>query len=152
MTSDFQSRSSRQGAAFDAQCSELLLPECGFTVKARRFVVPELGIEIDCEAVGPGGTTFWFEFKGSYLGSRPGARRTDTVKKALASCLLASVAPVDYPPFVLMTSHPPKLDSRGATMLVVALQARALAAFICAYEPGDLERLKRLEETLQWRA
>ena len=40
--------------------------------------IPDLGVEIDREAVSPKGGVIWFEYKGSLQGRRPGLLRTDT--------------------------------------------------------------------------
>lgn len=142
---DFQRDAGDQGRLFDQQC-RLILRGLGFDLEDKGHVVEELGVEVDAVATNRQGVTFWFEFKGSWLGSRPGSRRTDTVKKALLTGLLGYVAPEDYPPFVLLTSHLPKLDSRSEQMLVVARESGALADVICVNDPESMGRLERLAE------
>ncbi len=64
-------------------------------------MLTEVGVEIDQEAVSPTGTVVWFEYKGSVQGNRPGLRRTDTLKKAIANgALLRALA--DRPTLVLL--------------------------------------------------
>src|SRR6476661_6165842 len=74
----FQASAGIQGRQFAEQC-DTLLTHFGFELKGRR-VLTEVGVEIDQEAVSPGGTTVWFEYKGSIQGKRPGLIRTDTLK------------------------------------------------------------------------
>lgn len=140
---DFQSLSSKQGAAFEQQC-RLVINSQGLLVSDSPFTVPELGIEIDGEITAPSGNRYWAEFKGSWQGSKPGLRRTDTVKKALANVLLVYVAPGDYPRMVVLTSHLPKPSSRGAAMLRVALESGALLDVINVNDPIDVGRLQSL--------
>lgn len=131
-----------QGALFDTQ-SRLILAGLGFDVNDKPFVVPELGIEIDAVAKNRRGVEVWFEFKGSWLGKRPGGRRTDTVKKALLSAYALHCHPHGYPAFVVLTSHLPKAASRGDLMVRAALECGALADLICVNDPADMERLAR---------
>ena len=84
----FQARGVRQGKAFDEQC-RLVLQGLGFEVSDRPFTVADLGVEFDAEIRSQSGRVFWCEFKGSWHGPRPGLRRTDTVKKALADAFIA---------------------------------------------------------------
>lgn len=140
---DFQSLSSKQGQAFEQQC-RLVISTQGLLVSATPFAVPELGIEIDGEITAPSGNRYWAEFKGSWQGTTPGLRRTDTVKKALANVLLLHVAPGRYPPTVILTSHLPKAGSRGAAMLRVALESGALRDVINVNDPSSVPRLRQL--------
>jgi hypothetical protein len=138
--SSFQGDASRQGRQFAEQC-ELLLKASGFEPHGRRLL-PEIGIEIDCEAVAPSGALVWFEYKGSVQGSRPGLMRTDTLKKAIANGALVQ-ALEDHPPFVVLTSHLPDAGS-GLTMLQRALERGFFADAICLYDPKQTARLKAL--------
>lgn len=131
-----------QGALFDTQC-RLILAGLAFDVAEKPFVVPELGIEVDASTRNLQGLAVWFEFKGSWLGKRPGGRRTDTVKKALLSAYALHCHAVGYPPFVVLTSHLPKAASRGDLMVRAALECGALADLICVNDPADMERLAR---------
>ena len=83
----------------------------------------------------------WFEYKGSIQGHRPGLRRTDTMKKAIANgALLRALA--DPAPYVVITSHLPEAGS-GAAMLTAAKELRYLADVVCLYDPTSTTRLKR---------
>lgn len=139
----FQARGVAQGKAFDEQC-RLVLQGLGFWVNDRPFKVTDVGIEIDAEIKARSGRPYWCEFKGSWHGTRPGSRRTDTVKKALADALLLHVAPADYPSVLLITSHLPIEGRSGAQMIKTALESGALKDVICLNEPRDMERLRRL--------
>ena len=144
-TSDFQSSSTKQGRVFDEQC-RILIEHAGFECSPRPFAVDQLGIEIDAEIKGPNGTLLWAEFKGSWLGTRPGASRTDTARKAIANAFLAwSDEENGWPPVILLTSHLPRPGSRGETMLRLALKVGALRAVVNVYEPGAEERLRALD-------
>lgn len=133
----FQASAGIQGRQFAEQC-DTLLRHLGFELHGRR-VLTEVGVEIDQEAVSPGGTTVWFEYKGSIQGNRPGLIRTDTLKKAIANgALLRALA--DPAPYVVVTSHLPEAGS-GAAMLDAALRLRYFADVVCLYDPKATARL-----------
>lgn len=135
----FQASAGIQGRQFAEQC-DTLLTHLGFELRGRR-VLGEVGVEIDQEAVGPGGTTVWFEYKGSVQGHRPGLRRTDTLKKAIANgALLRALA--DPAPYVVVTSHLPEAGS-GAAMLAAAQRLMYFADVVCLYDPAATGRLSR---------
>src|SRR6266568_6336792 len=105
---DFQAAASEQGRQFSEQCDSLLT-RSGFELRGR-VALHEVGVEVDREAVSPGGRSVWFEYKGSIQGARPGLIRTDTLKKAIANgALLGAVE--DHPPYVILTSHLPASGS-----------------------------------------
>lgn len=135
----FQASAGIQGRQFAEQC-DTLLAHLGFELRGRR-VLPEVGVEIDQEAVSPTGTVVWFEYKGSIQGNRPGLRRTDTMKKAIANgALLRGIA--DPAPYVVITSHLPEAGS-GAAMLSAASELGYLSDVVCLYDPASTVRLKR---------
>jgi hypothetical protein len=135
----FQASAGIQGRQFAEQC-DTLLTHLGYQLQGRR-VLTEVGVEIDQEAVSPTGRLVWFEYKGSVQGSRPGLRRTDTLKKAIANgALLRSLA--DPAPYVVITSHLPESGS-GAAMLKAAMRLRCFADVICLYDPTDTTRLQK---------
>jgi hypothetical protein len=145
MTDDFafQRFAGEQGRAFDAQCRLMLHPR--FEVSERPFRVPEVGIEMDAWVTSRNtGLTYWCEFKGSWNGPRPGMMRTDTAKKALADVLLLYVAPYDFPPCIVLTSHMPVVGSSGHRMIATALEAGALFDIFCLSDPADMRRLWEL--------
>ena len=135
----FQASAGIQGRQFAEQC-DTLLAHLGFELRGRR-VLAEVGVEIDQEAVSPTGTVVWFEYKGSIQGNRPGLRRTDTMKKAIANGALLRA--LDEPaPYVVITSHLPEAGS-GAAMLATASDLGYLADVVCLYDPASTVRLKR---------
>lgn len=140
MTSSFQSGATEQARQFASQC-ETLLRQKGFDLEGR-LRIPRIGVEIDCVATRSGGTTVWFEFKGSIQGARPGLRRTDTLKKAIANGALIRAID-DPPPYVVLASHLPT-DGFGRAMLETALELNLFADVICRYDPDSLRRLDLL--------
>lgn len=135
----FQASAGIQGRQFAEQC-DTLLRHLGFTLQGRR-VLGEVGVEIDQEAVGPGGSLVWFEYKGSVQGNRPGLRRTDTMKKAIANGSLLQAVP-GAAPYVVITSHLPEAGS-GAAMLRAAVELGYFADVVCLYDPAATARLRR---------
>ena len=136
----FQRLAGEQGRAFDAQCRLMLAPK--FDVCEKPFRVPAVGVEMDAEVTSKAtGNYYWCEFKGSWNGSRPGMMRTDTAKKALADVLLLHVAPDDYPPCIVLTTHLPPPGSSGWAMINTALLSGALYDIFCLSVPADMRRL-----------
>ncbi|MBX3314298.1 MAG: hypothetical protein KF906_08250 [Actinobacteria bacterium] len=135
----FQASAGIQGRQF-AEQADTLLTHLGYELQGRR-VLAEVGVEIDQQAISPTGRTVWFEYKGSVQGNRPGLRRTDTLKKAIANgALLRAVA--DPAPYIVITSHLPEAGS-GAAMLDAALRLRFFADVVCLYDPSATGRLTR---------
>lgn len=137
---DFQRLAGEQGRAFDAQCRLMLAPR--FDVCDKPFRVPAVGVEMDAMVTSKTtGNHYWCEFKGSWNGTRPGMMRTDTAKKALADVLLLHIAPEEYPPCIILTSHLPPAGSSGRAMVDTALRAGALHDIFCLSVPRDMGRL-----------
>lgn len=134
----FQAASGIQGRQFAEQC-DTLLAHLGFQLHGRR-VLADIGVEIDQEATSPAGTLVWFEYKGSVQGHRPGLRRTDTLKKAIANGALLRHHP-DPAPYVVISSHLPEAGS-GAAMLRAATELGYLSDVVCLYDPSATARLK----------
>lgn len=135
----FQASAGIQGRQFAEQC-DTLLTHMGYQLRGRR-ILAEVGVEIDQEAVSPAGRLVWFEYKGSVQGSRPGLRRTDTLKKAIANGALLRSIP-DPAPYVVISSHLPE-SGAGAAMLQAAMRLRCFADVICLYDPADTARLQK---------
>lgn len=134
----FQAASGIQGRQFAEQC-DTLLEHLGYQLHGRR-VLREVGVEVDQEARSPSGRRVWFEYKGSVQGNRPGLRRTDTLKKAIANgALLAAVD--ERSPYVVITSHLPEAGS-GQAMLGAALRLGLLDDVVCLYDPAATARLR----------
>lgn len=106
---------SRQGAAFETTVELLLLIE-GWTIIDRHWREPTTDVEIDLVAKDPSGEMWWIECKGSWLATRNGLERTDTLKKAIGSATVLRHAPERHP-YMLVTSHLPRVGSAGATWL-----------------------------------
>lgn len=136
----FQSASTAQGQMFADQC-DLLLRTNGFTL-AGKLVLAEIGVEIDQVGTTADGRTLWFEYKGSVQGKRPGLRRTDTLKKAIANGALLRDLP-EACPYVVLTSHLPDAGS-GKAMLDAALRLGYFHRVVCAYDTADVASLAGL--------
>jgi hypothetical protein len=137
---EFQSSAGWQGRQFAQQC-DFLLQSNRFTLHGRRLL-SELGVEIDQVATSPNGNELWFEYKGSFQGTRPGLMRTDTLKKAIANGALLRVLP-DHPRYIVLTSHLPQRGS-ALSMLEAALDLGYLDQVICVNDPGDVQILAQL--------
>lgn len=139
MTSGFQATAGEQGRRFAEQCNAFLAG-LGWSVGPPLRLV-EVGVEIDAVATSPAGVAVWFEYKGSIQGTRPGLRRTDTLKKAIANgALLRGLASAR--PYVVITSHLPTAGS-GDAMLRTALELGYLDDVVCLYDPATHARLRR---------
>lgn len=135
----FQAAASHQGRQFAEQC-DVVLREHAFELRGS-LRIPEIGVEIDRVGISRRGQHVWFEYKGSVRGQRPGLRRTDTLKKAIANgALLPGL--VESQPYVVLTSHLPERGS-GRAMLEVALRLGYLAAVVCLYDPSSAAQLDR---------
>jgi hypothetical protein len=113
----------------------------GFQLEGH-LALGDLGVEIDQVARGGSGALVWFEYKGSFQGTRPGLMRTDTLKKAIANAALLRILG-DHPPYVLLTSHVPKSGSALA-MLETSRKLGYFADVICVNDPSGVARLKHL--------
>ena len=127
VTADFQSRSSAQGEAFERHVARVLTAK-GYDIVYRHWRHPEVDVEVDFVVTRQGdeGAT-WVEAKGSWESDRNGLVRTDTVKKAIGSAYLLSLAE-DRCPYVIVTSDPPAESSVGAEWLRKALADGTVAA------------------------
>ncbi|MEP6622847.1 MAG: hypothetical protein ABJC79_00240 [Acidimicrobiia bacterium] len=137
MTSGFQASSGEQGRRFAEQCDAFLQGRGWLLSGSLR--IADVGVEIDAVATSPGGEVVWFEYKGSVQGNRPGLRRTDTLKKAIANGALVRGLP-GARPFVVITSHVPEAGS-GDAMLRTALAMGYLDGVVCLYDPATHARL-----------
>ncbi len=110
---NYQSSSSRQGAWFEATCRQIL-EAAGFAVAAVHQRIADAGVEVDLIGTNRHEISFFFTCKGSYRGRRPGVRRTDTLKKAIAEAY--ALHQQGWGPVVLLTSHLPN-TAGGRTLL-----------------------------------
>lgn len=126
MIENFQAESTSAGNEFE-DTVEKHLSLTGNVIE-KNYVVQDTGVEVDFLAsnVGVDGKVRLelVEAKGGRPGDkkRPGAERTDNVKKAVANgAILKFLDPSLY--YVVYFSAPPKPDSYADHMLRVALQA-----------------------------
>jgi hypothetical protein len=123
MTTNFQAESTISGNKFeDIVLNDL--KRMGFKNIQKRIVLEDLGIEADFGHMGYAGNQVYVEAKGGEAGykKRPGARRTDSVKKAIANGALIKS---QYPDaqFVVYFSELPKHGSFSHKMIKNAIIA-----------------------------
>jgi hypothetical protein len=121
--SSFQSESTRSGNSFeDLVLSDL--SKLGANNIERNTVLEDIGVEADFSFLDSVGRQFYVEAKGGDHGpkKRPGARRTDNVKKAVANGALIKAA---YPhsQFLIYFSELPKFGSSSHKMIKNAVMA-----------------------------
>lgn len=104
MNGNFQATSKQQGDWFE-QTSKQVLVDAGFRVDALRERIHDAGVEVDIIATNRHEISFYITCKGSYRGNRPGAKRTDTLKKAITDALMLHHQ--GWGPVLLLTSHKP---------------------------------------------
>jgi hypothetical protein len=110
---NFQGSSSRQGAWFEDACLRVLL-EAGFGIDAMHQTIADAGVEVDFIATSRVEISFYVLCKGSFRGRRPGLRRTDTLKKALAEA--QALRRQGWAPVLLLTSHLPNTPAGRALL------------------------------------
>lgn len=119
---NFQSESKKSGDEFENLVEQDLVFRNGIIV-GKDYCVKEIGIELDYIADLPARTEY-VEAKGGHTGGkkRPGAQRTDNVKKALCNgALLKHLCRSAY--YVIYFSAPPKVNSYSDNMIKTALEA-----------------------------
>lgn len=141
--SNFQGRGTEHGTMFESICRSILA-HAGFEV-GDKVTIGQLGIEIDAVLHNQRGCAFFCEMKGSWMGNRPGCRRTDTVKKALCSAYSCH-AEGGFPPFLVITSHAPAPDLAADTMVKAARRHGVLFDLINISDPRDVQRLERIAQ------
>ena len=120
--SDFQSVSKKTGDEYEA-IVEMDLIDRGLTIHHKNFYVEGTGCEVDFVAGSPNSRLEYVEAKGGQRGlkKRPGAKRTDNVKKAIANAaLIKALDPSIY--YVVYFSSTPKPNSYSDQMIKLALQ------------------------------
>ena len=138
MSSNFQAESSKSGNEFECAVADELTALYDLDAdEIHKITLPDLGIELDYFILTDEGVECG-EAKGGRPGpkKRPGAERTDNVKKAIANgAILQHVIP-DLK-YVVYFSAPPKEGSSSETMIMHALDAgfisevRYLNPYIC---------------------
>jgi hypothetical protein len=120
--SDFQSVSKKTGDEYEA-IVEMDLIDRGLIIHHKNFYVEGTGCEVDFVAGSPNSRLEYVEAKGGQRGlkKRPGAKRTDNVKKAIANAaLIKALDPSIY--YVVYFSSTPKPNSYSDQMIKLALQ------------------------------
>jgi hypothetical protein len=118
---DFQSESKKSGDDFEETVYEELIIN-GYSSIHKNFFVQEAGVEVDFLADG-----HYIEAKGGYEGDkkRPGAKRTDSVKKAIANgALIKAVMPDAH--YLVYFSSKPIPGSSSDIMIKTALKANII--------------------------
>lgn len=138
-----------QGDRFHAECVDALVM-AGFEIADEHFMIRDVGIELDCITNNRHDIAMPWEFKGSWQGDRPGLRRTDTLKKAIANGYLFTQSDMYkmMPPLLVMTSHLPEKGDGLAMMQTV--KRDTIMAFIDSRDSKTLKWLyNAIEETLE---
>jgi len=119
----FQAESKKSGDLFEDMVLEDL-SRTGIKKIEKHVVLQDVGVEADFAYKDMVGRQFYIEAKGGESGGskRPGARRTDNVKKAIANGALIKA---EYPDvhFVVYFSELPKHGSSSYKMLKNAIKA-----------------------------
>lgn len=119
---NFQSESKRSGDEFESKVL-IDLSRFGCTGITKNVIIAETGCEVDF-AYSYRGTQVYVEAKGGLQGEkkRPGAKRTDNVKKAIANAaLIKSLNPETQ--YIVYFSDLPKYGSSSHKMLNTAIRA-----------------------------
>jgi hypothetical protein len=119
---NFQSESKKSGDEFELFVENDLIYQNGIIV-GKNYHIREIGIELDYIADLPTRTEY-VEAKGGRFGGkkRPGAQRTDNVKKAVCNgALLKAYDPSAY--YVVYFSAQPKPNSYSDAMIRTAINA-----------------------------
>jgi Holliday junction resolvase-like predicted endonuclease len=121
---DFQSESKRSGDEFEDRVYQDLVDR-GFSTIDRNYVFSNIGCEVDFRAHSD--TRFeYVEAKGGNPGEgkRPGAQRTDNVKKAIANGALIKTSNTLY--YVVYFSARPEQGSYSENMINTALKYKII--------------------------
>lgn len=120
---NFQSESKRAGDKFEDLVQEDL-KSLKFKDIKRHIILEDIGVEADFAYTNYANVQVYVEAKGgeSGLNKRPGARRTDNVKKAIAN---GSLIKAFYPDsqFIIYFSALPKYGSSSYKMIKKAIEA-----------------------------
>lgn len=125
---NFQAESKKSGDYFEDMVFEDL-ERSGYTDIQKHIILKDLGIEVDF-AYDTNQGKFYVEAKGGETGAkkRPGAKRTDSVKKAIANGALIKAV---YPEikYIVYFSDLPKFGSSSHKMIKGAIRAGYVDAF-----------------------
>jgi hypothetical protein len=126
----FQAESKKSGDQFEEVVMSKLMND-GYAFIKRNVFIPEAGVEVDFFADG-----HYIEAKGGNDGDkkRPGAKRTDSVKKAIANgALIKAVKPDAH--YKVYFSSLPILNSSSDIMIKVALNAKIIDEVVYIENP-----------------
>jgi hypothetical protein len=125
---NFQAESKQSGDAFEEIVLEDMI-RSGYKNIERHVVLNDLGIEVDFAYDSSSGKTY-VEAKGGERGDkkRPGAKRTDNVKKAIANGALIKAIYPDIK-YIVYFSDLPKYGSSSHKMIKGAVMAGYVDAF-----------------------
>lgn len=130
----FQAHSKKSGDAFENYVHDILFKQPHISI-IKNYRVPDTGCEVDFR-IDRGTRIEYVECKGGDSGGtkRPGAERTDSVKKAIANAaLIKAVYPEAY--YVIYFSSKPKSGSSSETMIKVATEYKIVdQVFYPTYE------------------
>lgn len=142
---DHQRLAVAQGGWFHTECIRSLTI-AGFEISDQEINIPAIGIRLDAITNNAHGIAMPWEFKGSWNGIRPGLRRTDTLKKAIANGYLLSRWEDKnmMTPMLVMTTHLPE-DGSG-TAMVNAVERTIVMAFVDSRDTRMLTWLCRATE------
>lgn len=120
---NFQSESRKSGDIFEGLV-EKDLNRAGILSYQKNLVLKDVGVEVDFAYLDSVGRQFYVEAKGgeSKGTKRPGAQRTDNVKKAIANGALVK-ASYPYSQFLVYFSELPKYGSASHKMIKNAIRA-----------------------------
>lgn len=123
---NFQSDSKKSGDEFELLVEKDLISR-GFSKIQKDYYIDNTGCEVDFLAQGWGAGIEYVEAKGGKEGNskRPGATRTDNVKKAIANGALIK-AELDDIYYVVYFSAKPELNSYSDEMIKLALKNKII--------------------------
>jgi hypothetical protein len=142
---NFQSESKKSGDHFEDLVYEELVIN-GYQNIEKNVFIPEAGVEVDFRA-----DSHYIEAKGGYEGDkkRPGAKRTDSVKKAIANgALIKAVDPEAH--YLVYFSCKPTPNSSSDIMINTALKAGIIDQVIYIEPEKELDLFDTLFPISGW--
>jgi len=120
---NFQSESKKSGDEFEL-IVESDLHDRNYTIQSTNTKIKDIGVNVDYIAIDASGIVEYGEAKGGHPGpkKRPGAERTDNVKKAICNGALLKTYNPDCK-YVIYFSAPPTKGSSSEEMINTALSA-----------------------------
>lgn len=137
----------REGRKAD-EIAELVLTECGFT-DVKSGVKLASGVVVDFAASAADGSTWHFDFTGTFTSERAGLKRVDSVWRSLGKAgVRQNDSSVDgnFVPLVLLTTALPS-NGVGLKALRTARQAGLIQDALEMLAPAGQERLRHYAAT-----